>query len=68
MIDEDGRTDLDDMVFSVYRRDNMQEIQSPKLNVYFRKIIDDFTRDINNHGMQWPEMRAKREEWYTKER
>lgn len=63
-LDEDGRTNLDDMSLAVYCRNSQQKIQSPELQDYFQKIIDEFSIKINNHGMQWPEMREKRKEWF----
>ena len=65
ILDEDGRTNLDDMNMSVYARSTRQEMHNPGLALYFRKIIAGFTVDINNHGMQWPEMREKREKWFS---
>ncbi|SFT57300.1 Arylsulfatase A [Selenomonas sp. GACV-9] len=68
VLDEDGRTDLADLSLHIYRRNSEQPVQSERLEAYFRDIIESFSQDINNHGRQWPEMRAKRWEWYEKDK
>lgn len=64
ILDEDGRTNLDDRKMVIYSRGTRQEIHDMNIQNYFKKIIDEFIVDINNHGMQWPEMREKREKWF----
>lgn len=61
--DEDGRVDLRDASVEVYDRRTEEHLPNAAAEPFIPHIRD-FTREIDTHGMQWPDMRAKRPEWY----
>lgn len=64
-IDEDGRADLTEMKVEVYRRDNGDKVENQTVNDYFARILRQETKEIDNFGTQWPDMRAARPEWFA---
>ncbi len=66
ILDEDGRADLSKARIKLYRKDTDDEIHNTEVETYFRKIIEQLTRAVDNNGTQWPEMRSARAEWFDK--
>ena len=64
-IDEDGRADLSDMKVEIYSRENGELVDDVTVNDYFQQLLERETREIDNHGTQWPNMRAARPEWFA---
>ncbi len=64
VLDEDGRTDLGDMEFSIYRINSNDKVKDKKLENYFREIARREILFVDNNGIQWPEMRMARPEWF----
>ena len=67
-IDEDGRADLSDMKVEIYSRENGELVDDVTVNDYFQQLLERETREIDNHGTQWPNMRAARPEWFAERR
>ena len=65
-LDEDGRADLSGMKVDIYRRDNRELVTDPAVTAYFQQLLQVELREIDNHGTQWPNMRAARPEWFAK--
>lgn len=63
-IDEDGRADLADMNVEIYRRDHGDRVTDMAVKEYFQQLLRQETREIDNFGTQWPNMRAGRKEWF----
>lgn len=62
--DEDGRCDLRGAGIEVYDRQTGQQLPEQSAE-QFLPWIREFTRLIDSHGLQWPEMRTKRAAWYA---
>lgn len=64
-LDEDGRADLTEMQVDIYRRDNGDRVENPDVKEYFLRILQQETRELDDFGTQWPDMRAARPEWFA---
>ena len=64
ILDEDGRGDLSKVKLKLCRKDSDEEIHDVSLLEYFRGILEEIIRCVDNNGTQWPEMRAARPEWF----
>lgn len=65
LTDEDGRCDLRGAAIGVYDRATGQRLPDSEVTPFLPRI-EAFTRHIDSHGCQWPDMRAGREYWYDK--
>lgn len=65
LTDEDGRCDLRGAAIGVYDRATGQRLPDSEIAPFLPRIAA-FTRDIDTHGCQWPDMREGREYWYDK--
>ena len=65
LTDEDGRCDLRGAAVGVYDRATGQRLPDSEIAPFLPRITE-FTRNIDSHGCQWPDMREGREYWYDK--
>lgn len=63
-LDEDGRADLRDMKVEIFRRDNREKVEDDRVKRFFQQLLRQETREIDNNGTQWSNMRAARPEWF----
>ena len=66
LLDEDGRGDLSKARIKICRKDSDEEIHNAEVEAYFHSILKQITKDVENNGTQWPDMRAARPEWFDK--
>ena len=52
------------MEFSIYRINSNDKVKDKELEKYFREIARRETLFVDNNGIQWPEMRMARPEWF----
>ena len=64
ILDEDGRTDLENMKTTYYYRNTNREVQDTAVAEYFQRILRRETAAIDNNGTQWPDMRIARGAWF----
>ena len=64
LTDEDGRCDLRGATVEVYDRQTGARLPDAAAEPFLPRIRE-FTRLIDSHGLQWPEMRQQRPQWYA---